>query len=84
MNEKAKLHVWKQKDGGVSRCWILPDDISNSAMSFFWFGRYGGGYMPFGRMNQKTRNETILAAMRAREKFGFAVEIFYNAPKDQS
>lgn len=82
MVEKIKLHVWKDKEGGgVSRHWDYPNSFPASAMAFFIFGRFGGGYMPFSRMNQKTREETKLAARRAREKFGVAVEIYYSAPK---
>jgi hypothetical protein len=83
MGEKIKLYVWKN-GGGISRYWDLPDSLATLGMPFFIFGRFGGGYLPFGRMNQKTRETSKLAAIRARQRFGVAVEIYYSAPKAKS
>lgn len=77
---RIELWVWPTGDGGWSRVWITPDDLpvlGPQKMGFFVFGRFGGGWSPFGG-KFASREETQLAAERAVEKFGLPVDVYFD------
>jgi hypothetical protein len=76
---KIRLYVW-ENGGGLSRQWEVAEPLWTKHMAFFIFGRYGGGYNPFGRLNDKARFEARRAAIRAEQRTGQKVRILYHAP----
>lgn len=78
---KAKLYLW-ENEGGLSIQWDLPDNLLMHP--FFIFGRFGGGWKPFGSLNEKARAEAELGIKRAKEQFGLETEIIWGKSPDES
>ena len=75
--EPIVLHVWSQ-DGGVSRWWRGPG--VTTADPFFVFGAHGGGWSPFGRMDDRQRERAEASRAEAERRFGPPVEIVFGPP----
>lgn len=78
LTRRLRLHVWDNKEGGLSRQWRnVP---VSWGLTFFVFGRFGSGWMPLKRLDDKTKAETLLAAQAAGERFQCFVDVFYEQP----
>lgn len=78
MSEGERIELWEwASEGGTSRVWKWPDSLVDKQLPYWWFmfGRYAGGYKPFGRLD---RAKTQQAAEAAFEKFGFPVDVYFD------
>jgi hypothetical protein len=79
-SSRIRLYVWKVPEGGIVQQWYAPDEVFLKGTIFFMFGRCGGGYLPFGKLDAKYREEIENCARRAEELYGMPVDVIWSAP----
>jgi hypothetical protein len=72
-----RLYVWASHGGGLSVVWAGWERLDRAMMSFVLFGRYGGGWAPFGRLDDAARAKYAEGARRFTERYGVPVELLY-------
>lgn len=75
------IYIWEHA-GGLSRTWRPWDEAMHIDAAFFMFGRFGAGWIPFGRLNDKAKAEALLAIRRVTEKFGIEARVLYCKPPE--
>ena len=75
---KATLHIWPD-DGGTSVYWAYPKRAAFKDFSFFHFGKFSGGWFPFGL---RTPKKWAREAKQAAQKRGYEVTIKFQTPEE--